>query len=211
MIEILPGILATTKEQFNEMVEKIQPFVSMIHVDTADGVFTKTKCVGPEVVGGVPADVEIDLHMMVEKPENVLSRWLALPQVKRITFHIEATDKIQEIIDTIHGTGKEAGIALNPETPIEAIEPFVSMVDCVQFMSVHPGEYGADFQPEVLNKMAEFHQKFPQIKIAIDGGVNPERMLGMIASGASVFISGGYVMNSDDPRQALSELEKFST
>lgn len=208
MIEIIPAILATTKEEFDQMVLKIKPFVSMVQIDVSDGVFTKTKFVGPEIVSTMPADLGIDLHLMVKNPEAVLPAWLSLPQVKRITFHIEATDKTQKIIDTVHNVGRKVGIALNPETETEKIEPFLNKIDLVLFMAVHPGQYGAEFQPAVLDKIAAFHTKYPEVVIAIDGGTSPERVQAMMKAGVSIFISGGYIMNSENPDKAISELKK---
>ncbi|OGM97372.1 MAG: hypothetical protein A2735_03315 [Candidatus Yanofskybacteria bacterium RIFCSPHIGHO2_01_FULL_41_21] len=217
MIQILPAILAETPEQFKQMVEKVSPFASVLHLDTSDGVFTDTKFIGPDVLASSPANIEWSAHLMVQNPENIILSWLDLPNVKRIIFHIETTDpalvhkdgvnKTQEIIDTVHNAGKEIGIALNPETNIEAVEPFMEQVDFVQFMSVHPGQYGAEFLPDVLNKVSDFHIKHPNVKIAIDGGVNPERIPAMQKAGVSIFISGGYIMNSDNPEKAIAELK----
>ena len=206
-MEIIPAILATNQEEFNEMVQKIRSFVSMVHIDVSDGIFTKTKFVGPEVVSTAPVDWDVDLHIMVQQPETVLTEWLALPQVKRIIFHIEATDKTQEIIDTIHSAGRKVGIVLNPETETERIEPFLSKIDLVLFMAVHPGQYGAEFQPTVLNKITAFHAKHSEAVISIDGGVSPERIPAMIQAGVSIFISGGYIMNNEDPAKAIAELK----
>lgn len=208
MIEILPAILAETPEQFRQMLEKVSSFASVLHFDASDGIFTKTKFVGPEVIATAPANIKWDIHLMIQNPETVLTAWLTLPHISRITFHIEATDKTQEIIDNIHGVGKLVGISIKPETPTETIEPFVNKIDSVQFMSVHPGQYGAKFLPEVLDKISAFHAKYPDTKISIDGGVSPGRIPAMVKAGVSIFISGGYIINSEDPEKAISELKK---
>jgi len=207
MITIYPGITTTTKDEFARIFEKLSGLAPVLAVDISDGVFVPTKLLGIEEVQSASNQM-FQVHLMVYKPEEVIIPLLNMPNVESIIFHIEATDKTRKIIDTIHGAGKQAGIALNPETSIETIEPFVGQADFIQFMTVHPGAYGGEFQSQVLTKMANFHEKYTEVVIEIDGGVNPQRIPAIIKAGATMIESGSYIINSPDIAKAIEELKK---
>jgi ribulose-phosphate 3-epimerase len=207
MIQIIPGILAATREEFQQMLNKLQSLAPILQVDISDGVFTPTKLVGLEEIAMADSP-RFQVHLMVQNPEEAVLPFLKIQNVESIIFHIEATDKAGKIIDTIQRAGKRAGIALNPETGIEAIAPFAGQADFIQFMMVHPGGYGGEFQSQVLAKMANFHEKYPAVVIEIDGGANPQRVPEMVKAGATMIESGGYIMNSEDPAQAILNLQK---
>lgn len=209
MIQIYPGITVTTSDDFARVLNKLSGLAPVLAVDISDGVFVPTKLLGVEQVR-LASNQVFQVHLMAYHPEEIILPLLDMPNVESIVFHIEATDKAEKIIDTIHKAGKKAGITLNPETSIEAIEPFVGQVDFVQFMMVHPGAYGGEFQPQVLAKMASFHEKYPEVIIEIDGGANPERVSDMVKAGATMIESGGYIANSENPAQAISNLKKAS-
>ncbi len=207
MITIYPGITTTDKDEFVRILGKLSEIAPVLAVDISDGVFVSTKLLGVEEIKSAGNQM-FQVHLMVYNPEDVIKPLLIMPNVESIIFHIEATDKVGKIIDTIHEAGKRAGIALNPETGIETIEPFVKQADFIQFMTVHPGAYGGEFQPQVLAKMANFHEKHPEVVIEIDGGVNPQRMPDIIKAGATMIESGSYIVNSDDPEKAIAELKR---
>lgn len=206
MITIIPGILATTQEEFQRMLKKLQSHAPILQIDISDGVFTPNKLVGLEEVAMADSP-QFQVHLMVQNPEEAVLPYLKIKNVESIIFHIEATDKAGKIIDTIQEAGKRAGIALNPETGTETVESFVVQADFIQFMAVHPGGYGGEFQPQVLTKMKDFHEKYPEVVIEIDGGANPQRVPEMVKAGATMIESGGYIMNSDDPEKAIAELK----
>jgi len=206
MIKIYPGI-TTTPEEFEQILKKLQPTGETLQVDIADGVFV------PSILGGIEGivnhpEVNFQVHLMVEKPENYIDRLTNLPNIESIIFHIESTSQPMEIIDTIHQKGKKAGVALNPETDIEAVELLVNHVDFVQFMTVYPGGYGAMFQPAVLDKVEHFHTLHPEVPIEIDGGMNPNTIPFAVKAGATMIESGSYVANSEDPIKAVAELRQ---
>jgi len=206
MIKIYPGI-TTTPEEFEQMLKKLQPTGETLQVDIADGVFVPSILGGIEGVANHP-EVIFQVHLMVEKPENYLGRLINLPNVESIIFHIESSSQPMGIIDTIHQGGKKVGVALNPETGIEAVEPLVGHVDFVQFMTVHPGGYGAAFQLAVLDKVENFHTLHPEMPIEVDGGMNQSTIPLAVKAGATMIESGSYVANSEDPAKAIEELKK---
>lgn len=199
--------MASNAQEFESMFAKLNPHTPIIHIDIGDGIFITNILVGLEEVTK-SKDMAFQAHLMVEKPEEVINKWSQLLNVESIVFHIEATDKVEEIIKTVHSAGKQVGIAINLETKSDLLEPFLANIDFIQFMAVHPGQYGAEFQPEVIEKITKFHEQYPEVVISVDGGENPSRTLGFIESGATTIISGSYVMDSEDPAKAIGELKQ---
>lgn len=216
MITIYPGITTENKDEFVRIFNKLRGTAPVLAVDISDGVFVPTKLLGVEEIQSASNQM-FQVHLMVYKPEEVIVPLLNMPNVESVIFHIEATDpdlvhkdgvnKTQKIIDTIHQAGKQAGIALNPETSVDSIEPFVGQADFIQFMTVYPGAYGGEFQSSVLDKVRCFHVLHPEMPIEIDGGMNPNTVPLAVKAGATMIESGSYIMNSDDPAKAIAELK----
>ncbi|MEK7194908.1 MAG: ribulose-phosphate 3-epimerase [Patescibacteria group bacterium] len=208
MIEVIPSILAKNAQDFSALVLKIAPFVSRAVIDIGDGEFVPDKIVGePEELLKLHTTTRFDVHLMVADP----IAWLNRPwpeQADRFFAHIEALGaRAEEFITLAHSQNRKAGLVLNPETPIETIEPFIGKIDFVQFMTVHPGGYGAEFLPEVLDNISSFHKLHPEVSIAVDGGINPETAPLAIKAGAQILVVGSYVMMSEDPEGSLRKLQ----
>lgn len=208
MIEVIPSILAKNAQDFSALVLKVTPFVQRAVIDIGDGEFVPDKIIGePEELLKLHTSLKFDVHLMVKDPIV----WLAKPwpeQADRFFAHIEALgDKGGEFINLAHSQNRKAGLVLNPGTSAEAIEPFVEQVDFIQFMTVSPGGYGAEFLPEVLDNVSAFHKQHPEIPIAVDGGINPETAPLAIKAGAQILVVGSYVMMSEDPEGSLRKLQ----
>jgi len=203
MVEIIPSILVKTKEEFLNKILAVENIAERVHLDIADGIFVPNMTIsGFEEVESVETKLKIDAHLMVSKPENHIIRWLET-SVDSITFHIEATQKAQEIIEKAKEADRRVGIALNPETPISALAAFIDQIDFVHFMTVEPGFYGGQFVESVLDKMSDFFYFYPDKPISVDGGVSPETAPKLVQAGASVLISGSYIWNSGDIKKAI--------
>jgi ribulose-phosphate 3-epimerase len=220
MIEIIPSILATTREELKDMIEKVESTTSLVHLDIADGIFVNSKTIGLEEIKSISTNLKFSVHLMVERPVVHASLWLGVPNVESIIFHIETTNptlvhndgvnKTQEIIDTVRSAGKKVGIALNPETGLETIESFGGSVDMVQFMTVHPGNYGGEFVEGVLGKVSDFHNRHPGLKIAVDGSIHRETARMAIEAGAEILIMGSHVFSDGrDIGEAINELKNL--
>lgn len=224
MLEIIPSILAKTPDEFEGLVGKIAPHVERAVVDVGDGVFVPARTVSnPEELirpdpSLQPRPLRFDVHLMVQDP----LAWLERPwpeQADRFLAHVEALggwsqdDQAAKFIEKLHSQNRKAGLALNPETPLESVESHLSpgsslgQVDLVQFMTVQPGAYGAEFLPEVLKKVSEFHRRHPAVPIAVDGGLTPETVSRAVKAGASILVVGSYVMMSENPAAALREIK----
>jgi ribulose-phosphate 3-epimerase len=206
-IEIIPSILAKTREELIEKIISIEPHADSVHLDIVDGIFVPNITIaGPEEIETVETGLKIGVHLMVSKPENHIVRWLETP-ADRFVFHVEATQKAREVIDAIKETDKLVGIAINPQTSTDKIKPFIDYIDFVHFMTVEPGFYGGKFMEPVLDKISDFHYFYPDKPIEVDGGVNPETAPRMIQAGASILVVGSYIWESKDIGKAIKELK----
>jgi ribulose-phosphate 3-epimerase len=208
MAEIIPAILVKTKEELLAKISIVEPYVERVHLDIADGIFVSNITIaGFEEIEELKTDLKMEVHLMVSKPENHIVHWLSSPADKFI-FHIEATDRAQEVIDAAKESDKSIGVALNPQTPVSAIESIIDQVDLVHFMTVEPGFYGGKFVDLVVDKIKDFHFYYPDKLIEIDGGITPETAAGLIDAGASLLVVGSYIFESQNPAKAIAKLRE---
>lgn len=209
MVEIIPAILAKTKTELLDKLIIVEPYVGRVHLDIADGIFVSNITIqGFEEIEEIETSLAIGVHLMVAKPENHIVRWLETPADKFV-FHAEATRKTQTVIDAVKEAERSIGIALNPQTPVSAIEPFIDQIDFVHFMTVEPGFYGSQFIETVLDKISDFHYFYPDKSIEVDGAVNPETAPKLIEAGASTLVVGSYIFKNHDAAKAIEELTKL--
>ena len=210
MIKIIPAILATTKEDFEKLLRKVEPYVDRVHLDIGDGDFVPTKTIsGYEELIKIETKVKFDVHLMVSQPEDQMYFWYKT-KADRFFIHAETDHGHKNLIDQIHLNGRKVGLVLNPETQTEKIIELIDDIDFVQFMTVHPGFYGSEFVESVTNKILEFHGQYPNIPIFIGNRVNLETILRLISVGATNLVVGSYVVESQDVGKAIEELNKIS-
>lgn len=208
MPEIIPAILTDSSIKFKELVRKLEPYTSRIHIDIADGGFVPNKTVtGYDELREIEAGVKFDIHLMVEKPEEHLKEWLHT-HADRFIIHAESKSDLRSLIDELHKNRRKVGLAFNPETDLGKFTELISKVDFVQFMTVHPGFQGGEFVNEVVDKIRTFHKENPDIIIMSDGSTTPETAPRLVETGVSVLVSGSYVIKSLDFKKAMEELEK---
>jgi ribulose-phosphate 3-epimerase len=169
--------------------------VDSIHFDVMDGHFVEVLTIGPAVVEALRpvAAVPYHAHLMVSRPLR-LARAFAEAGSDLIVAHVEADDDPAVVITAIHGHGRSAGLALNPETPVDAVLPYLDSIELLLVMTVHPGRGGQAFLPEVLPKMAwlrdEIERRGLSLPIGVDGGVNTDTIGAAHASGGEVLVVG---------------------
>lgn len=217
MIEVVPSILVATKEEFEALVRKLEPVTNRVHLDILDGIFTSTQKTisGYEEVLALDtrpngssgrAKLQFDVHLMVAHPQELMAQWFKT-KVDRIFIQAEAQGDIKELLLEIKCQGRKAGLSLNPETSVDTITECLPMLDYVQFMTIHPGAYGRPFLADTVDKILNFHDLYPDITIAVDGGMNPQTARLVRNAGASIIISGSYVEKSSDMVKAIAELK----
>ena len=169
--------------------------VDSIHLDVMDGHFVDNLTMGPVVVDSVRAHSALPFHshLMVSNPLGMVERF-ADAGSDLIVFHVEVDEDPSAIIEAIERTGKRPGIALNPETPAEAVRPFLERVDLVLVMTVNPGWGGQPFMHEVLLKLRALREeadaRASAVAIGVDGGVNLDTIGAAYAAGGDVLVAG---------------------
>ncbi len=169
--------------------------VDSIHLDVMDGHFVESLTMGPVVVEAVRplASVPYHAHLMVSSPLSQ-ARAFADAGSDLIVFHIEADDDPSAVIEAIHGYGRDAGLALNPETPAEAVLPYLERIEQLLVMTVHPGRGGQAFIAEVLPKMQQLRDEIDRrglaLPIGVDGGINLDTIGSAHGAGGDVLVAG---------------------
>lgn len=182
-----------------------------IHIDVMDGVFVPNISFGFPVMKAIRkvARKPLDVHLMIVNPEKYVERFIEAG-ADWVTFHVEATDHPQEVIDLIHKAGAKAGISVKPATPIEKIVPYFSSLDLVLVMSVEPGFGGQKFIPDSRNKVRYLRQlidaKGYRTLIEIDGGVGADNADEVWEAGADAIVAGSAVFKAADPAAEIKKI-----
>jgi ribulose-phosphate 3-epimerase len=212
MVEIAPSILSADFRRLGEQIAEVeQAGASYIHVDVMDGHFTPNLTVGPFIVEWVrkATKLPIDAHLMIENPDNFIGPF-ARAGANMISVHPEATYHLDRTLNHIRQAGCQAGVVLNPATPLAMIEEVVAEVDYVLLMSVNPGFGGQKFIPSSLDKLRRLRDlirmKSSPARIEIDGGVGLNNVAEVVAAGAEILVAGSAVFGAENPAEALKEL-----
>ena len=212
MVEIAPSILSADFRRLGEQIATVeQAGASYIHVDVMDGHFTPNLTVGPFIVEWVrkATKLPIDAHLMIENPDNFIGAF-ARAGANMISVHPEATYHLDRTLNHIRQAGCQAGVVLNPATPLAMIEEVVAEVDYVLLMSVNPGFGGQKFIPSSLDKLRRLRNlirmKSSPARIEIDGGVGLNNVAEVVAAGAEILVAGSAVFGAENPAEALKEL-----
>ncbi len=183
-----------------------------IHVDVMDNQFVPNLTIGPPVVKSLRPKTNkfLDVHMMVIEPEKLVEPF-AKAGADLITFHIEATDDPQSVIDLIKSTGTQVGISIKPSTPLSDIEPFFDQIDLILVMSVEPGFGGQGYMDGSTERIQKIKQKLNEmclqdrVLIEVDGGIKLHNAKEVIDAGADVLVAGSAVFGTEDPAQTIKD------
>jgi len=187
-----------------------------IHVDVMDNQFVPNLTIGPPVVKSLRSKTErfMDVHMMVIEPEKLVEPF-AKAGADNITFHIEATNDPDGIIELIKSCGCKVGVSIKPKTPLTEIFPFLQKVDVVLIMSVEPGFGGQGYiqgSNERISEIKSFLNEncLDRVLIEVDGGVKLHNAKGVMDAGADILVAGSEVFKSADPIQTIKEFYHLS-
>ncbi|MEK7131338.1 MAG: hypothetical protein AAB797_01200 [Patescibacteria group bacterium] len=204
---IVPAILTDNFNTFKEHLAKVSTRFSSVQIDVLDGIFLPNKTfLEREELNNINSEAYFELHLMVKDPIAEIAKWKETGSVTSAVFHIEADVNVEECVKIIKENGWKAGIALNPETSVAKIMPYINLVDEMLFMTVHPGQQGAPFLPEVLEKIKEFKKLNLNVICSADGGINKHTIKSVVDAGAEKLYIGGAIINAADVEKAHEEL-----
>jgi ribulose-phosphate 3-epimerase len=204
MKRIIPAIIAKSQQELDEKLEKVKHHSNLFQLDVMNEEFVQNSSMDFDFK--LPQGLDFEAHLMINNPMNWIQQ--NLDKVVTAIVHIEACDDPENIISIVKEKGKKIGFALNPETQIEKIRPFLEKIDQVLILTVHPGFYGGKFVPEALGKVKELRNLNPNLDIEVDGGINQETIRLADEAGANLFVSGSFIMESKNAEEAISALKK---
>jgi ribulose-phosphate 3-epimerase len=186
-----------------------------VHLDVMDGRFVPNITFGPMIIEFIrKATPKVcDVHLMIVEPEKYVEDFKKAG-ADHITVHLEACTHLHRNIEQIRSLGMQAGVALNPHTPVELLKDVLHDLDLVLIMSVNPGFGGQKFIPQTLQKITTLRRMIDEkglaTKIEIDGGVTLQNAPDIIKAGAHVLVAGNTVFKSKDPKDTIAQLKKIN-
>ncbi len=208
-IEVVPSILSADFAKLADEIAEIESAgVNMVHLDVMDGNFVPNITIGPPVIAKLRkvSKLAFDTHLMIADPVKYAKAFVDAG-ANHITFHIEATDKPEKLVDQLHELGCTAGICLNPETPVEALEKIAPLCDMVLVMTVRPGFGAQKFMPEAAKKIVQIREIVgPETRVEVDGGIDPQTTPIVVSYGADTLVAGNAIFSKSDRVAAIEAI-----
>ncbi len=202
-VEFIPAILVKTREELLEKINMVKGHVNIIQLDIMDGEFVPNKTVGLEDLHDLP-QASYEYHWMVNNPENYIEK---TPGPHMHLVHIETVTDFEKVIRAVRQAGGRIGLALNPDTPLESIMPYIGRVEEVLVMTVRPGFSGQKYIAEMEGKIKKLRQLYPNLDIEVDGGINPETIGHAFRSGANYLAAASAIYKDGRIKENIEYLK----
>lgn len=213
MAQIAPAVLMVDYGALAEEIARLASELERLHFDVMDGHFVPAISYGPDLIHALRkrTGVPFDVHLMIQYPERYIGEF-AKAGSDTIAVHVEVCPHLHRTVQQIREAGVRAGAALNPSTPLEAVEHVLEEVDQVLLMSVNPGFGGQRFIPFIEKKITELRRRLTErqlpCEIVVDGGINEKNCRQVAAAGASILVAGSAVFQAPDPLEALKAMKR---
>ena len=213
-IKVSPSILAAdfgNIERECNLIDKSD--ADWFHLDVMDGIFVPNISFGMPVVKAIRkmTSKPLDVHLMITEPERYIEKFIEIGS-DIISFHIEATNKIEENISLIKSNNVKAGIAINPDTPIDSLIDIINKIDLICLMGVFPGFAGQKFIKNTFDRLKELKKLIidnnSKALIEVEGGVKADNYMELRSLGADVLVAGSYIFNSEDYDLVIKKLKE---
>ena len=210
-----PSILAADFAVLGEQIKEAdEAGAEYIHIDVMDGVFVPSISFGMPVITSIRKTTKkiFDVHLMIVEPERFVKEF-AECGADSITFHIEATEDVDEIIDLIHDLGCKAGMSIKPRTPVEVVEKYLHKLDMLLVMTVEPGFGGQKYIPESTERIREIRRMADEqgldLDIQVDGGIKKENVQVVLDAGANVIVAGSAIFRGNISENVKAIMAQF--
>jgi ribulose-phosphate 3-epimerase len=217
MVQIAPSILSADFARLGEHLAQVEAGgADIVHFDVMDGHFVPNISIGLPVVSAVKkvTKLPIDTHLMITEPARYVEQFIAAG-ASMVSVHVEADPHLNRTLAAIRKKGAQAGIVLNPATPVSSLEEALPFADYVLIMSVNPGFGGQKFIEASADKVRRLRRMIDarglNVRIEIDGGIDTSNAAQVVAAGAEILVAGSAIFAQPDPAQAVRDLRASAT
>ena len=214
MVEIAPSILSADFTRLGEEIEAVERGgAHLLHFDVMDGHFVPNLTIGLPVLKSIASATRlpVDAHLMITEPGRYAEQFVEAG-ARMVSVHVETDAHLHRTLTAIKEKGAQAGVAINPLTPLEHLEEALSFADFILLMSVNPGFGGQKFIPTSLDKLRRLRRMIDerglQTRIEIDGGIDRTNIAEVVSCGAQIIVAGSAIFGASDPTQAVRELRE---
>lgn len=203
---IIPAIIAKMQNELNENLSKVKDFSELVQLDIINETFVPNSSLDFDFDVS-DNNIGFEAHLMINNPmEWIEKNWW---KVNTIIVHFESINNPEDVIRFVKDKGKKIGFAITPETSVHNVKAYLDDIDQLLILTVNPGFYGSKFLPEIISKISEVRKMRSTLDIEVDGGITPDTIKLVHDAGANMFVSGSYIVKSDDVKKAIDTLRNL--